>query len=36
MQWLRAACPECGYPRRGGGGPCPECGKAPADPPVAA
>jgi hypothetical protein len=36
MQWLRAACAECGYPRRGGGGPCPECGKAPADPPVAA
>jgi len=35
LQWLRGACPECGYPRRGGGGPCPECGQASAGLPAA-
>lgn len=32
MRWMREACRECGYPRRGGGTACPECGKPlPAD-----
>ena len=26
MQWMRSACPACGYPRRSGGGACAECG----------
>lgn len=26
MQWMRSVCPECGYPRRGGGAVCAECG----------
>ena len=26
-EWMRAACMECGYPRRGTGPMCPECGR---------
>lgn len=26
MQWMRSACPTCGYPRRAGAMHCPECG----------
>jgi hypothetical protein len=26
LRWVRAACAECGYPRRGGEARCPECG----------
>lgn len=28
MQWMRGVCMDCGYPRRGGGTVCPECGKS--------
>jgi hypothetical protein len=28
LQWIRSACPECGYPRREGATRCPECGTA--------
>ena len=39
LRWVRAACAECGYPRRGGEARCPECGtvhRAPAGAPAAA
>jgi hypothetical protein len=39
LRWVRAACAECGYPRRGGEARCPECGtvhRAPAGAPPAA
>ena len=28
LGWMRGACVQCGYPRRGTSGVCPECGTA--------